>query len=70
VRSTKNTPAVAATNQAYIALYMVQRQAAMVSFVTIFRMLGILFLVMIPFVLLMKKPKGRARRPLTLSRSG
>jgi MFS transporter, DHA2 family, multidrug resistance protein len=56
--------AVAATNQAYVALYaMVQRQAAMVSFVMIFRMLGILFLVMIPLVLLMKKPKGRVEAP-------
>ena len=52
--------AVAATNQAYVALYgMVQRQAAMVAFVTIFRLLGILFLVMIPLVLIMKRPKGR-----------
>jgi DHA2 family multidrug resistance protein len=51
--------AVAATNQAYVVLYgMVQRQAAMVSFVMIFRLLGILFLVMIPLVLLMRKPQG------------
>jgi DHA2 family multidrug resistance protein len=50
---------VSATNQAYVVLYgMVQRQAAMVSFVMIFRLLGILFLVMIPLVLIMKKPKG------------
>jgi DHA2 family multidrug resistance protein len=51
---------VNATNQAYLVLYgMVQRQAAMVSFVMIFRLLGILFLVMIPLVFLMKKPKAR-----------
>jgi DHA2 family multidrug resistance protein len=51
--------AVTATSQAYVALYgMVQRQAAMVSFVMIFRMLGLLFLVMIPLVLIMRKPKG------------
>ena len=51
--------AVAATNQAYVVLYgMVQRQAAMVSFVMIFRLLGILFFVMIPLVLLMRKPQG------------
>ena len=37
---------------------MVQRQAAMVSFVTIFRLLGVLFFVMIPLVLLMRKPQG------------
>jgi DHA2 family multidrug resistance protein len=55
-----------ATSQAYVALYgMVQRQAAMVAFVSIFRLLGVLFLVMIPLVLLMKKPQGRrpGRRP-------
>jgi DHA2 family multidrug resistance protein len=51
--------AVAATNQAYAVLYgMVQRQAAMVSFVMIFRLLGMLFFVMIPLVLLMRKPQG------------
>jgi DHA2 family multidrug resistance protein len=51
--------AVAATNQAYVVLHgMVQRQAAMVSFVMIFRLLGILFFVMVPLVLLMRKPQG------------
>jgi MFS transporter, DHA2 family, multidrug resistance protein len=51
--------AVSATNQAYIALYgMIQRQAAMVSFVNIFRLLGTLFLVLIPLVLIMRRPKG------------
>ena len=51
-----------ATNQAYVALNgMVQRQAAMVAFVMIFRMLGVLFLVMIPLVFIMKKTKARAR---------
>ena len=50
---------VSATNQAYVVLYgMVQRQAAMVSFVTIFRLLGLLFFVMLPLVLLMRKPQG------------
>jgi DHA2 family multidrug resistance protein len=54
--------AVAATNQAYVALNgMVQRQAAMVAFVMIFRLLGLLFLVMIPLVFIMKKPRARAR---------
>jgi DHA2 family multidrug resistance protein len=52
---------VSATNQAYLALYgMIQRQAAMVSFVNIFRMLGLLFLVMIPLVLIMRRPKEGA----------
>jgi hypothetical protein len=33
----------------------------MVSFVMIFRLLGLLFFVMIPLVLIMKKPQGRSR---------
>jgi len=51
--------AVSATSQAYGALYgMIQRQAAMVAFVSVFRLLGLLFLVMIPLVLIMRRPKG------------
>jgi DHA2 family multidrug resistance protein len=47
-----------ATSRAYAALFgMVQRQAAMVSFVGIFQFLGLLFLVLIPLVLVMRRPK-------------
>jgi DHA2 family multidrug resistance protein len=50
---------VSAMNQAYVVMHgMVQRQAAMVSFVMIFRVIGILFFVMIPLVLLMRRPTG------------
>ena len=50
---------VSAVNQAYVVMHgMVQRQAAMVSFVMIFRLIGILFFVMIPLVLLMRRPTG------------
>jgi DHA2 family multidrug resistance protein len=50
---------VTATNRAYAAMFgMVQRQAAMVSFVSIFQLLGILFLVIIPLILIMKRPRG------------
>jgi DHA2 family multidrug resistance protein len=53
--------AVTATQRAYAAIYAIlQRQAAMVSFVGIFRLLGFMFLIMIPLVLLMRRPKGRA----------
>jgi DHA2 family multidrug resistance protein len=46
-----------ATQRAYAVLFgMVQRQAAMVSFVGMFQLLGIIFLVIIPLVLLMKRP--------------
>jgi DHA2 family multidrug resistance protein len=53
--------AVTATNRTYAALFgMVQRQAAMVSFVGIFQFLGILFLALIPLVILMKRPRSGA----------
>ena len=31
----------------------------MVAFVSIFRLLGVMFLLLLPLVLLMKKPRGR-----------
>jgi DHA2 family multidrug resistance protein len=49
-----------ATQRAYAALFgMVQQQAAMVSFVDIFRLLGGVFLILLPLVLLMRRPSGR-----------
>jgi len=51
--------AVTATYRAYAALSgVVQRQATMMSFVTIFQLLGVMFFALVPFVLLMKKPKA------------
>jgi DHA2 family multidrug resistance protein len=53
--------AVTATQRAYVAMNgLVQRQASMVSFVMIFRTLGLLFLVLLPLVLLMKRPSRHA----------
>lgn len=37
---------------------MLLQQASMVSFVMLFRLLGVVFLVMLPLVLLMKRPRG------------
>jgi DHA2 family multidrug resistance protein len=55
--------ATTATNRAYGALFgMVQRQASMVSFVGLFQLLGVMFLVLIPLVLLMRRPR-RAGAP-------
>jgi DHA2 family multidrug resistance protein len=52
---------VTATQRAYAAVFgVVQRQASMVSFVHLFRMLGIIFLLLLPLVLLMRRPRGRA----------
>src|SRR5207342_1709621 len=53
--------AVTATERAYAALFgMLSRQAAMVSFVGLFQTLGIVFLLLIPLVLLMKRPGSKA----------
>ena len=50
---------VTATTQAYAALGgLIQRQAAMVSFVELFRLLGAVFLVLLPLVLIMRRPSG------------
>jgi MFS transporter, DHA2 family, multidrug resistance protein len=51
--------AVTANQRAFAVLFgMVQRQAAMVSFVGIFQLLGIVFIALVPLVLLMKRPTG------------
>ncbi len=52
---------VTATHRAYGAVFgMVQQQATMVSFVSLFQILGFLFVVLIPLVLLMRRPKRGA----------
>jgi len=40
---------------------MVQKQAAMLAFVDNFKLLGVVFLVVIPILLMLKRPKGPAR---------
>jgi DHA2 family multidrug resistance protein len=51
---------VTATQRAYIVLHgMLMQQASMVSFVMLFRLLGLIFLLMLPLVLLMKKSRSR-----------
>jgi DHA2 family multidrug resistance protein len=50
-----------ATERAYAAIYAtVQQQAAMASFVQLFRMLGGIFLILLPLILLMKRPRTGA----------
>lgn len=50
---------VTATQKAYATMSgLIQRQAAMVSFVELFRLLGAVFLVLLPLVLLMRRPSG------------
>jgi MFS transporter, DHA2 family, multidrug resistance protein len=57
---------VTATNQTYVAIAgIVRREASMVSFVTLFQLLGLMFLALIPLVLLMKRPRqGGAPAPV------
>ncbi len=53
-----------ATHQAYgVAFGLVQQQAAIVAFLNVFRLLGIIFLSVLPFLLLMKRPTSRRRGP-------
>jgi DHA2 family multidrug resistance protein len=58
-------PAAAAT-QSYVALWgAVQRQAAMLAFVDTFRAMAIVFLLVLPFLFIMKRPKHhRAAGPI------
>ena len=48
-----------ATERAYASLFgSVQQQASMQSFVQLFRLLGVIFLLLLPLVLLMKRPRS------------
>ncbi len=48
---------VTAMNRAYAAVYgLVLKQAAMVAFVGIFRLMGIIFIALLPLVLIMQRP--------------
>ena len=53
------TDAVTATERAYAVMRgMLLREASMVSFVMLFRVLGVVFLVLIPLVALMSRPRA------------
>ncbi len=50
-----------ASRQAYAAVWgAVQRQAAMISYIDVFRLLAVMFLLSIPFVFLLRKPAHQA----------
>ncbi len=57
---------VIADRRAWASIYgIVQQQSAMLTFVDIFRLMMIVFLLMLPLILLLKKPpKGRAAGPM------
>jgi MFS transporter, DHA2 family, multidrug resistance protein len=53
--------AATATQRAYAAVFgTVQRHATMVAFVDLFRLLGVIFLLLLPLVLLMRRPRSKA----------
>jgi DHA2 family multidrug resistance protein len=50
-----------ATQQAYAAISgMVHRQAAMIAFIDVTRLLGVIFIAVIPLVFIMKRPRSGA----------
>jgi DHA2 family multidrug resistance protein len=52
---------ITALARAQGALYgMLQRQAAMLAFVQVFRFLGVVFLLMVPLIFIMRNPRGAA----------
>jgi DHA2 family multidrug resistance protein len=56
----RGVDAVTAGERAYAALHgILIQQASMVSFVWLFQLLGTIFLLLIPLILLMRRPKGR-----------
>jgi DHA2 family multidrug resistance protein len=61
----KGADSVTAQRQAVGAIWgMVQRQASMLSYNDVFRFLGGMFLIMLPLLFLMKKPRGGKGPPM------
>jgi DHA2 family multidrug resistance protein len=57
----RGSDAATAMAQAYAAVAgVVQRQAAMLSFIHVFQILAAVFVAMLPLLLLMRRPKGKA----------
>ena len=57
-------PAATAAKQAYVALYgMMARQATMLSFVQVFRVLAGIFVLLLPLLMIMKRPPKTAQAP-------
>jgi DHA2 family multidrug resistance protein len=57
-------PAATAAKQAYAAVYgMLARQASMLSFIQVFRVLSVVFLLLLPLLLVMKRPPKASAPP-------
>lgn len=64
----RGSDVVTATDRANAALFgMVQQQSAMISFIDAFRMLGAVFLLMVPLVWLMRRPSQADHHPTVVS---
>ena len=63
--SSHGVAAAVAAKQAYASVYgIVARQATMLGFVQVFRMLGVIFLLLLPLLLIMKRPpRSEAAQP-------
>jgi DHA2 family multidrug resistance protein len=62
----RGSDAATATREAYAALNaMLQQQAALLSYLNVFKFFGFVFLVMLPFILIMKRP-ARASGPVAM----
>jgi DHA2 family multidrug resistance protein len=60
----KGSDPATAAHQAYVAMFgVLQQQAAMLSFDEAFKLMGVVFLLMIPLVVLLKDPKRRRKTP-------
>jgi DHA2 family multidrug resistance protein len=67
----KGSDPVTASRQAYAAMFgQLQQHAAMLSFVEAFKVMGLVFLVMIPLVALLKDPKKNVVSKGTTARPG
>jgi len=62
--SAGSTSADAAARATGMVYGMVQRQAAMQSFIDNYYLLGLVFLIVLPIMLLLKKPKGAVNAPV------
>jgi DHA2 family multidrug resistance protein len=51
-----------AARQGYAALFgMIERQATMLSYIDVFQLLALMFVLMVPLVLIMKRPSHGAK---------
>jgi len=62
--SAGSTHAAASERATGMISAVVQRQAAMLAFLDNYKMLGVVFLMVLPVMLLLKKPKGAVNAPV------